>query len=455
MMPRINYWLWFALLLIAPFSVRTLIVGTDPFNEYLSVFLYISDIVLVLFVITLIPRIIPFARQAPAKFALFFFLTLAIVSLVSSSFAPESISAAIRLKLFVAAALGGAVLMVRRTAFIASAIVISIGALILATVGITQFTAQSAVGLKVLGESPIHVLDPGTAKITVEGATLIRSYSLMPDPNVFAGFLVVGLCALAYLFCTTDKGLYVDAFMPERSLQANARAYVKSPLLYARLVLAAAFFVVCMALVFTFSRSGWFSASVALIVFAVLQARVSIRSAARFGALLVISAGALYFFFSPLIMPRARVSTSEPSFSYRMEYAKIGVSQLTSHPLIGVGVGSGVSEGISEGRYAAHGMSHNWEHQPVHNLYLLIAAEIGVLGAAGFLVFVGIIKWRLLRQKGSIEAVFALSLLSGLLVFGFFDHFLWDLQPGRFMLWLAVALALAAISRPSAVGASR
>jgi O-antigen ligase len=86
-------------------------------------------------------------------------------------------------------------------------------------------------------------------------------------------------------------------------------------------------------------------------------------------------------------------------------------------------------------------MTKGWERQPVHNLYLLIASEIGVIGALAFCIFLFALIARLIKNK-SIEAGLALALLVGLLFFGLFDHFLWDIQAGKLMLWLVIALAL-------------
>lgn len=434
---------WFLLIATAPFSVRKLIVATEPFQEYLSVFLYISDCALILFALANAPAFLQSVSRRSFRWFLVAVPVLGLISLAASGAPVHGVVAFGRLALLIIAALAAGELLRDKRVLIGSAVLIGLLAFIFATVGIMQFTAQSAIGLKSLGESPISVLDPGTAKVHVEGVSLLRAYSLMPDPNMLAGFLLVGLCALAYLFLAADKGLYVDAFDPGRSLQANARAYVKSPLLYARFVLAAAFFVVSMGLVFTFSRSGWIATTVALCFMVLLHMRISVRATMRLIALLVICSGALLFFFSQLILPRAHVSTQEPSFSYRVEYSRIGSSQVIASPLVGVGIGNGVGEAIKSGRYAERGMSRVWEQQPVHNLYLLVASEVGLVGALSFVVFLAIVMWRLVKMRG-IEAAFGLATLAGLLVFGLFDHFLWDLQPGRLMLWVAIALVLTA-----------
>jgi len=440
---NISKYLWYLLILTIPFGVRFLISGPAPFSEYASIFLYASDVALILFTLSALPILIGDARGLRSRGSLIGFLAFALISVFVSSHVGLSLVALARLFLLAVAAVGARKLLGDNRVVIATCLLIGFLAFAQAMVAIMQFTAQGAVGLGLISESPISVFDPGTAKITVEGARLIRAYGTMPDPNVLAAFLLVGLCALGYLFLKADKGLYLDAFNQNQSVSVNFRRYLTSGLLYSRIVIAAAMFVVAMGLLFTFSRSGWAATALVMLVLLIMEMRRSLRSAGRFFALLTIMAGALYYFFSPLIIARASLSADEPSVSYRVAYGEIGLEMIGEHPLLGVGIGNQVQAAISDGRYEAHGMTKGWEHQPVHNLYLLVASEIGVIGALSFIAFLAIVMWWLVRQRGSSEASFAFALLLGLLAFGMFDHFLWDLQPGRLMLWLAIAVAIA------------
>lgn len=432
---------WYLLIILTPLGVRTLISASAPFSEYNSVFLYASDIALFLFVSFSLPSIVQGIRSLPGRTAMLVFVLCAIVSVFVSSATLVGLVAAVRLVLLIAAAIVAGKLLKESSVLTVTLVLISLLALFQGTVAILQFTGQGPVGLKMLGESPISIADPGTAKVTVEGAKLLRAYGTMPDPNILAGFLLVGLCALAYLFLRADKGLYIDAFDKTRSISVNFQRYLMSRLLYGRVVAATAMFIVSMGLVFTFSRSGWFATAIAMMVMLCLATRQSARAAGRFLALLLIISGALYYFFSPLILARAGLSADEPSVSYRVEYARIGSEQLVEHWLTGVGIAGGVVEANQQGRYAAHGMINGWERQPVHNVYLLIASEIGALGALAFCFFLVIVVKRLVADK-SLEATLALAGLMGLMTFALFDHFLWDIQAGRMMLWLVIALAL-------------
>ena len=78
-----------------------------------------------------------------------------------------------------------------------------------------------------------------------------------------------------------------------------------------------------------------------------------------------------------------------------------------------------------------------YEYQPVHNMYLLMYTETGILGLLSFLAFLGLrIKEFILKTKlkKSYHLSFFIFFYSFLFI-GFFDHFLWTLQQGRFIFW--------------------
>jgi LPXTG-motif cell wall-anchored protein len=151
---------------------------------------------------------------------------------------------------------------------------------------------------------------------------------------------------------------------------------------------------------------------------------------------------------SQLIFPRAKISLTEVSVSQRILYNKIGLYLIAFHPL-GVGLSNQAIYSVKNGLYQDFGMNQVWQWQPIHNIYLLIGSEIGILGLIVFLILVA---WILINlAKGLIKNTNSknnnLLLIAGLMFlsllgFGFFDHFLWTLQPGRLMFWLVLGIIL-------------
>lgn len=81
--------------------------------------------------------------------------------------------------------------------------------------------------------------------------------------------------------------------------------------------------------------------------------------------------------------------------------------------------------------------------QPVHNVFLLIMAENGLVGLVLFLVVLLVVSKNV---KGKIKTVLFIALLFYLSV----DHFLWTQQQGQLIFWLAIAYILSSNQRPKA-----
>jgi len=105
---------------------------------------------------------------------------------------------------------------------------------------------------------------------------------------------------------------------------------------------------------------------------------------------------------------------------------------IRQHPLTGVGMGSFVIE-------LANTAVPGAPIEPVHNMFLLVASE---LGAAGLILILSLfisIALNIFKTK-SPQAILASATLIGLAVISLFDHYLWTLAPGRIMLGLALGL---------------
>tara|TARA_B100001964_G_C14011595_1_gene499601 strand:- start:336 stop:767 length:432 start_codon:yes stop_codon:yes gene_type:complete len=71
-----------------------------------------------------------------------------------------------------------------------------------------------------------------------------------------------------------------------------------------------------------------------------------------------------------------------------------------------------------------------WAYQPIHNVPLLILAELGVIGfllLVAWIYRIDAIAHKAWRTPGG---MLALSLGTALLIIALFDHYLWTLWPG-------------------------
>jgi len=95
------------------------------------------------------------------------------------------------------------------------------------------------------------------------------------------------------------------------------------------------------------------------------------------------------YFAWPEVLSRFNISAGEQSISLRLFYSQTSFLIIQEYPLLGIGVGNFVWE-IRQ----MLDLLSSWIHQPVHNIYLLIASETGLIGLFIFLMFL----YQLLRQ---------------------------------------------------------
>lgn len=430
------------LLFALPFGTKKfLFTFALPFSnfyisEYSSAFLFGSDIFLLAFVLfTLIALRREFLdflrRQAP----LLAFLAVALATVALAGLPALSFYTWARLALAALAALALAVciregVLPFRRAFAA----LAAAGVLQALLGIYQTTTNGDFGLRLFGEPVIGPLTSNVGHVWIENGEVLRAIGTFPHANIFAGFLIVGLGALYYLFLSRK-----DSRWP-----------------YGWLFSAASIPVVLVGLVVSFSRSGWITAlalTLGVLIFGLVRKDLRHRAAELLVVLILVSLF-LFLFLGWAIAPRAGFAPGEGSVTDRYAYDVIGIEMLGAHPL-GVGPGNQLTTGVSEGRYAARNLSAWWLRQPIHNLYLMVGTETGIVGLALFFLFLGTLFMRAIRQgklspsgrsPAGREIGISAILLLALLLFGLFDHFLWDLQSGRLMLWMVIGLLMGSVA---------
>ncbi len=486
--------LFYLFLISLPFGTRFLVYQfTTGFHEYESIFVYASDILLVLFLVFAFgrrgtfektvsqaeragyPTVLTrqhsgvseaesersehagvghsvFSRKFPegtkSHFIFLFFAAISILLAFSKGLAIYNF---VRLLLLVCMAFAVGKIIKERVVKLENIFAIIAGSAVFQSlIGVFQFIKQSSLGLGFLGESALGPDIGGAAKIVVEGGKILRAYGTFPHPNVLAAFLILGLMSLYYFWMKSTNNESVT----------NKRIY--------KFLLPIAIFIISLGLLFAFSRAGWLIAGFATLasITTALFNKDYFRQAVRLAILMIAIIGILVLGFQSYIFPRAQISLSEPSVSYRLEYNKLALELIQKNPL-GVGIGNQVLYSVKNVIYQKFGMDQVWQWQPVHNIYLLVASEIGIFGLISLLVFIaslflnpkhearnpkqyqnsndqnskrlGFRIWNLFRIS-NFEFRISTIMLAALLLFGLVDHFLWTLQPGRLMLWLIIGL---------------
>jgi len=411
---------WMAILSIflIPFNIKKFVAllisdGGHFSLELSSVFLYLSEIFSILFILFVVfTKRKEFLLSCRLFWPLFLLLGISVISITVSDSLLLSIVSFAHLffitffAVAIATVIRSQILLVRDVMK-----VFAVSSLLQAEIAILQFINQGSIGLSLFGEETINALTTNIAKIEALGSIFVRSYGTFPHPNILGGFLVLGIVAWVYLFVSPSKRHGV----------------------FHRATSLIGLFVVLLGLVFSFSRSAWIAALISLVsCVVVLFHKKGYTHAARELILSSMIFGLLLFGMVGWALVSRGNTHNDPAINERNVYSRIAVDMVSEYPF-GVGVGNGMIRAEQEGRYEAYGLTNKATHQPVHNIYLLIAEELGVVGIIVFLFFIGnlfIIK----KQKTHLlDVSFLFIIFISLLFIGLFDHYLLTLNGGRLM----------------------
>jgi len=133
----------------------------------------------------------------------------------------------------------------------------------------------------------------------------------------------------------------------------------------------------------------------------------------------------LFFYFAPQF-------STEEAISQRVELIKIATQMIRSSPLAGIGLNNFIVR-LPEFWTV---QSIYWL-QPVHNIFLLIAAEAGLVGLVVFLWFLFLTFKKLLITNNKQ----LLLLLSVVLILGLTDHYWLTLQQSQLLFTIILGLS--------------
>jgi len=142
---------------------------------------------------------------------------------------------------------------------------------------------------------------------------------------------------------------------------------------------------------------------------------------------------ALIIFFTSLVIIAVLLGSVNQSqistISERLLLTQAAFDIAVKNPLFGVGSGNFIKEIADLNLFS---QSEVRLLQPVHNIFLIILAENGIIGLILFSLLV-LITLRNVNSKKKI------GLFLSILVFASLDHFFWTLNQGRILLWLSLA----------------
>lgn len=421
---QFEQFLFYSFLIVIPFSLRHIIYYPGwKFNEWLSVSIWATD----LLIISLLcywffnnHRDFKFQNIFKIQNSTICLLLFLLFSLISIKNAPLSylgwyhwIKLCELLLLF---------LYLKNYAFdrfdyLKISLALMVGGFFQSILGISQFLLQKSLGLTIFGEGFLDPLMKGIAVFyNFDGERVMRAYGTTPHPNILAGYLLVVIFALYYLW------LHYPNILRDKILNGG---FIVS------------YGLIIFGFLLTFSRTAiffWAMASLALFLWFWLKVVDKRSQLIKIFLWTLCLSGLFLIIFWPEVLARVLVSKSEEAVQLRVYFAQESIDKEWN--IFGVGIGNFVKWLMDKNPYQPV-----WMYQPVHNIYLLIYSEVGIMGILSFISFLFFLFLDLLRSKiDNNLRIFKLIMVLSFLAIGFFDHYLVTMQDGGIILWSLLAL---------------
>ena len=261
-------------------------------------------------------------------------------------------------------------------------------------------------------------VDSSLTDVTLNADMPGRAFSTMGNPNNYAEFLVIFL-PICFAFAISRK----------TKLQKT--------------VFTALLLIPFLALVFTYSRSGWLGFAVTLFVFAALYNKKLIP--------VIIVLGILAVPFMPRTVLN-RIMTignmNDTSSAYRIFIWQGALSMLKTFWYSGVGLGPAAFHDI----YPLYSDLRAVSAPHTHMLFFEVFAEMGIIGLLTFVYFVLALLVRSCKKalgaSGDMRfySIAAASSMAGIMTIGFAEY-VWFYPRVMFAFFIAIGIAMAAIRR--------
>ncbi len=415
------------LILALPLARHWVVFPRPPFDiyyEFTSIVLYASDVVVVLFLLTTVLWVLldrPSVQWGPAAVTVPLAL-LPLLAWVSVPGAGDPVLAAYTAgRLFVLLALYLAIATLRPAARTVR-LGLAAGVILQSAVAAAQFTTRDDLGWQRLGEIALSPIPGEGSILKVGGHVWLRGYGLTPHPNILGGILAVMLLALVVSYLR-GSGLQQLGWLA---------------------ILAAG----GLGLVVSFSRAAWLGGVVggSVLLYGVLGARRWRQRYGRAIAVLVAIATVLVGSFAlarpePFLARLGQAASYEEarSLDERAVLLDKSLELIQEDPLAGIGAGNfslAVAPLLENAPFTAP--------QPVHNMPLLLASELGLAGGAVWVWLMlapPLLAWR--RWRTGRLSLWALGLTAGLValaVTDLFDFYSWEWTQGRLLRWTFLGL---------------
>ncbi|MFA6307429.1 MAG: O-antigen ligase family protein [Patescibacteria group bacterium] len=289
---------------------------------------------------------------------------------------------------------------------------------------IYQLFTQKVVASKWLGISEHLPSTLGTSVVEFADNRILRAYGSLPHPNVLGGFLFVVIFFGIYL--------WIEAYKNNESNFWNK--FFKKINFWNLIFIIIALVISTYGILASFSRSAILALLLSLFSLTVINVFkrnwLSVNIIVKYLFIFFLVFWSFNTWFPGAWSTRIEMNgrLEQKSVIERVDtFAQLGWDNYKN---VFFGQGLGMNTLATLEKYP-HQEVYNV--QPIHDIFILMFAELGLIGAF-FIVYT---VRRIIKSANKID-IMSTSLIMGLIIIGFFDHYLWTSWTG----WILMSLGL-------------
>ncbi|PIP56811.1 hypothetical protein COX05_01080 [candidate division WWE3 bacterium CG22_combo_CG10-13_8_21_14_all_39_12] len=288
--------------------------------------------------------------------------------------------------------------------------VLSAGLIPLVGIGLLEIILGKSIGLQFMGEWQFSMHSLGVSTAHIFGMDFLRPYATFPHPNVFGG--VMAVFSLYWIYQWLQKRLRDES--------------INTALFFVALFIGGT--------IISWSLTAILALMIGLIYYIPLLKKLGTQNKLTkteyaLGTLVILVGGSLIAYYVMQLFISDSIS-----FLRRWYLNDVGISIIRKYPFLGVGVSQSILY-----------VSEYWNNaklpqftQPIHNVWILLCAESGIVGMGLLLIsgyFAILRRWKYLP-------LYIKAMWLALVVISLSDHYLITLQSGLLLLFLTVGLSL-------------
>jgi hypothetical protein len=385
-------------------TAESFIIG--QFSDFTTFSLYLSDILVIFYILINIKHLPSNIKKAPHISSLILLLLLTEIILNKTNYNNIVLFQTLRLITYLFF-----YIQIKTTDELISKVlnITIILSVIQSLLAIIQVFNQSSIGFHLLGEPHLSTNIYGVAKIITDNTTIIRAYGTSPHSNILAGLLSLGLFASL---------LKINLKQPKESI-----------------LLIISYFLIITGLTLTFSRGIFISVIITHLIwlFYILKNKNQTNYfKTTFLSLIFVTLSIC----SILYISSNRNQTKDSSIQERVNQIDYSKALIKKYYLLGTGLGNSM---LHMEQFSKN-VIKPWDYQPIHNYYLLVISELGIVLGTIFVIYIlSPLKMAYKKLSTTVKSTGTELILITIYISMLFDHYYFTIPTMSLLLIMLIS----------------